>query len=350
MDNAYTRIAASLNYPESDLLVKILQKSMTPEEGRLILALPLPAAELAAKFDTTEEKINGILQDLWFRGLVALTPEGYASHSSVVWLHDWTLASDSVDADLLQLWKDLYDTEWSRDIAQELAMPTGPPLIRLVPSPQSLDAYSANATDPVLPYEDPRKIVAGVDLIGLRNHCVCRRMVKCGHPLDTCLQFNQYAEQDIERSFARKISVDEAISVLNRSAESGLIHFLGNKAEISQLRSICNCCVCACIVVNSASKYGTLPQVISKTRYEATVDTETCTGCELCVDLCNFDAIKMVESAGSKNDTAQIDPEKCWGCGACYTACVSEAISLKLVRPVSHIPVASQPSPSAAHS
>jgi len=350
MDEAYTKIAVKFNYPESDSLLRILQKSMTPEEGRLMLELPLPAAELATKFNSTEEKINNTLHDLWHRGLLSLTPEGYAMHSSVIWLHDWSLAPDSLDPELIQLWRDWYDSEWSQDIARQLARPTGPP-IRLVPSPQSLDGYSATATEPVLPYEDPRKIVAAVDVIGLRNYCVCRRMIPCGHPLDTCLQFNQYAEHDIARSFARKISVDEAISVLHRSAESGLVHFISNKAEVTQLRSICNCCVCACIVVNSASKYDTLKQVISKTRYEATVDTEACNGCQLCVDLCNFDAIEMVKPEGSKKYKAQIDPEKCWGCGVCYTACVPEAISLKLVRPVSHIPVTagSPPPPSAGH-
>jgi len=350
MDKAYTTLAERFNYPESNSLLKILQKSMSPEEVRLILELPLPAGELAAKFSTTEEAINNTAKDLWHRGLITLTPEGYAMHSSVIWLHDWSLAPESVDPELIQMWKDWYETEWSQNIAQQLARPTGPP-IRLVPSPQSLDAYSATATEPVLPYEDPRKIVEGVDLIGLRTYCVCRRMIDCGHPLDTCLQFNQYAEHDIDRSMARKVSVDEAISVLNMSAEAGLVHLLGNRAETSIMRSICNCCVHACIVVNSAVKYGTVRDVISKTRYEATVDDEACNGCQLCIDQCNFDAIEMVKPADSKKYKAQMDPDKCWGCGACYTACVPEAISLKLVRPVSHIPVTAgtQPASSPGH-
>jgi ferredoxin len=310
---------------------------MSPEEGRIILELPLSASEIAVKLNTTEKVIDDTVKDLWNRGLITLTPEGYAMHSSVIWFHDWSLASDSIDPELPQMWRNWYETGGDSVMAQLLAE-SAVPVGRLVPSPQSLDSYKATATEPVLPYEDPKQIVASMDLIGLRNYCVCRRMIPCGHPLDTCLQFNQYAEYDIARSFARKISLDEAISILNRSAESGLVHLLSNNAEVTQQRSICNCCDCACIVVNSCKKYDTLKQVIAKTRYEATVDSETCNGCQLCVDLCNFDAIEMVKPEGSKKYKAQIDPEKCWGCGVCYTACVPEAISLKLVRPVSYIP------------
>jgi ferredoxin len=218
-------------------------------------------------------------------------------------------------------------------------MPQGPPA-RLIPSSKSLDAFSQVSTEPVLPYEDPKKIVEEVDLIALRYYCVCRRMINCDHPLETCLQFNQYAEHDIDRSFARKVSVDEAVAVLNMSAEKGLVHLLGNRAEISPLRSICNCCACACIVVNSVIKHGTLKKVVAKTRYEASADDEACTGCQRCVDLCNFDAIEMVNLEGSKKYKAKIDPEKCWGCGVCFTACKPKAISLKLVRPATHIPKA----------
>jgi heterodisulfide reductase subunit A-like polyferredoxin len=95
-------------------------------------------------------------------------------------------------------------------------------------------------------------------------------------------------------------------------------------------------------VVNSVTKYDTLKQVISKTRYEAKVDSEICNGCQLCIDLCNFDAIEMIKPEGSKKYKAQIDPGKCWGCGVCYTACVPEAISLKLVRPPTYIHIATR--------
>lgn len=338
MHEVYTKLADRLKHPESTYLLQILQKIITPDEGRLLLELRLPPAELAAKLIRNEEEVDSTIQDLWRRGLLWATPdEGCYFPSDALWLHDISLLVEPLDPEVRQLWKDWYETEWAGHIAKQLVR-SETPVIRLVPSSKSLDAFRKISTEPVLPYEDPRQIVEAVDLIALRNYCVCRIMINCGHPLNTCLQFNQYAEYDISRGFARKISVDEAVDTLNMSAESGLVHLLANIAEVPRQRSICNCCACACIVVNSVKRYDTLKEVIAKTRYEAVIDDEACTGCQICVDKCNFDAIDMVKPEGSKKYKAIIDPEKCWGCGVCYTVCEPEAISLKLVRPAAHIP------------
>ena len=48
-----------------------------------------------------------------------------------------------------------------------------------------------------------------------------------------------------------------------------------------------------------------------------------CTGCEECVDWCNFDALKMV------GDKVVNDPAKCAGCGECVPACRFDAIESK---------------------
>jgi ferredoxin len=340
MDEVYTGLAERLNHPKSPFLLQILQKIMTPEEGRLVLELPLPTVELAAKLNANEGQINSSIQDLWRRGLLTAIKDGYAFWDDALWLHDWSLAVEGLDPVVRQLWKDWIETdEMSHHVAKQMAGPRTP-YVRLVPTAKSLDAFKKVSNEPVLPYEDPRQIVEGVELIALRDYCSCRRvMMHCEHPHKTCLQFNQYAEHDISRSIARKISVDEAVAVLDMSEESGLVHLLQNTAEFSRIRSICNCCECGCFVIFPGKRHNTLRETIAKTRYEAVVDLEACEGCQLCIDRCNFDAIDMVKPAGSKKYKVYIDPEKCWGCGVCLTVCEPEAISLKLVRPVTHIPV-----------
>jgi heterodisulfide reductase subunit A-like polyferredoxin len=45
----------------------------------------------------------------------------------------------------------------------------------------------------------------------------------------------------------------------------------------------------------------------------------------------------MVQLPGSKKLKAKVDPEACYGCGCCFMACEQKAISMKCVRPVSHV-------------
>ncbi len=50
------------------------------------------------------------------------------------------------------------------------------------------------------------------------------------------------------------------------------------------------------------------------------IDTEACTGCGACVDVCPEGALAMV------NQVAQVDEEACTGCGACLDICPHGAI------------------------
>ncbi len=50
---------------------------------------------------------------------------------------------------------------------------------------------------------------------------------------------------------------------------------------------------------------------------------EKCTGCELCLKACAYDAIKIID------DIAEIDMDKCTLCGACVSACPFDAIMIR---------------------
>jgi len=51
------------------------------------------------------------------------------------------------------------------------------------------------------------------------------------------------------------------------------------------------------------------------------IDTETCTGCGACVDICPFAALDLVDNVAVVN-------EDCTACGACISECPVEALSL----------------------
>jgi ferredoxin len=52
---------------------------------------------------------------------------------------------------------------------------------------------------------------------------------------------------------------------------------------------------------------------------------DSCNGCGLCVDSCNFEAISMDDD----NQKVLVDEAKCMGCGVCEDICAVEAISMR---------------------
>jgi len=58
--------------------------------------------------------------------------------------------------------------------------------------------------------------------------------------------------------------------------------------------------------------------------YIAEVNEELCSGCGICVPMCPYDAISIVEREGRR--IAKVDITKCKGCGACAGACPSGAM------------------------
>jgi dihydroorotate dehydrogenase subfamily 1 len=66
-----------------------------------------------------------------------------------------------------------------------------------------------------------------------------------------------------------------------------------------------------------------LDQIDRDTLRKSYVIEENCTGCGLCVRVCKYDAVKMV------NRKAKIDADACDGCGLCTQICPADAIFMK---------------------
>jgi heterodisulfide reductase subunit A-like polyferredoxin len=69
------------------------------------------------------------------------------------------------------------------------------------------------------------------------------------------------------------------------------------------------------------AEYG-LMSAIEPSALQAAVDENLCTGCELCLDRCQFGALSIADSI------CRIDEKRCFGCGLCVSECPDEALSL----------------------
>ncbi len=58
------------------------------------------------------------------------------------------------------------------------------------------------------------------------------------------------------------------------------------------------------------------------------VDTKKCIGCRLCEQVCDYDAVHVVEALQEtgKKRVATVDHTKCYGCGLCTSVCPTRAI------------------------
>ncbi len=62
-------------------------------------------------------------------------------------------------------------------------------------------------------------------------------------------------------------------------------------------------------------------------RITATSDEFKCRGCGKCMEVCEFDAISLVED-GKGGQIAKVDEIRCEGCGACTVACCNKAMNI----------------------
>jgi MinD superfamily P-loop ATPase len=65
----------------------------------------------------------------------------------------------------------------------------------------------------------------------------------------------------------------------------------------------------------------------------AVIDPELCTGCDICAQVCRYDAVAPTTEPGKSHYV--VDPIACEGCAACFYQCPTEAIRLE-------VPVAGQ--------
>jgi Na+-translocating ferredoxin:NAD+ oxidoreductase subunit B len=306
--------------PQAESIHEILKILFTPQEAAVAVRMSYkvkPVVAIAAKVGLSENETKkhleamadkGIIMSRYkegekFYGLLPLIPGVFEfpfMKSSLAPLHQR----------LGELWEDYHREALGAAFAGN---PT--PLMRVVAVDKAIPSR-----DRVHPYEEVVRFIEEASFIALAD-CACRVSVNaCDKPKDVCLIFGHAAEFLAERGFARQISREEGLDVLDRAEAAGLVHTSNNSADRANL--ICNCCPCCCTVLRGKTQLNH-PHAFEPSRYEAKVNSEECSGCAICAEeRCPVQAITMV------TDIAVVDVKECIGCGLCVSSCPTGAMVL----------------------
>lgn len=343
--DAYKNLEERINWftqgaPSSETWYKILQVLYTEKEAKWVAMLPVRPFTLkkAAKiWGTTEAKAEKLLDRLCEKALMVDSEykgqRQFVMPPPMAGFIEFALMRTRGDIDqkyLSELYYQYMNVE--EDFVKELFFSTKTPLGRVFVQEPVL---TNDKTNHILDYERATHIVEEAKYIGVGT-CYCRhRMYHAGHPCeidapwDVCLTFDNVARSLSEHGeYARLISKEEAMDVLERSYASNLVQIGENVREHPAF--ICNCCGCCCEALQAARKFSPM-QPVATTNYMPKVHSDKCVGCGKCAKVCPILAISMKEeqAEGDNKKHPEIDGEICLGCGVCARNCPTKAIELE---------------------
>ena len=308
---------------ESGIEIRLLKKISPPEEAWLVGQLSSKmelADEISARLGLPVEEVKEKLETAAHHGAVLVENSGGVDRYRLMPFIPgfWEDHIHTKDHEFAHLYEQYMMLRGAQGI-----MGVSPPLHRAMPAHQSLK------TELILPYEDVRALLLEQKYFWVLD-CACRIEQdltgdrKCDFPLRNCLQFRREGESSrrydfLEAESFERISQEEALAILDKTEELGLVHSIHNNAK--GLGYMCNCCGCCCCVLRPILEWG-IENSMAKANYYAAVDTEECEGCEACIDRCQVGAMSM------KDDVAMVELSRCLGCGVCVTGCPSDAVQL----------------------
>lgn len=309
----------SVGFPatESGVEMRILEKLFTEEEAAMYLQLSMmleTADAVARRLGLDQNAVVPVLERMVDKGLIFRLKKGESVRYGAVpfVVGSWDYQVKNIDKECAELFDQYFGEAFRRGMGE------APPL-RSVPVNKSID-YSW----PVAPYEDVRAILRSKDTISVAK-CICRISQNlldkgCDKPMEVCFQFGSHAQYYVDKGMGRFISQEEALAIIDRCEEVGLVP---QPFVAQEVGGMCNCCGDCCEILRSIKTH---PKPAEKvlTNYYAEVDRDLCQACATCVDRCQMEAIKI----GADN-VAEVDLDRCIGCGLCITTCPDEAVRLQ---------------------
>jgi Pyruvate/2-oxoacid:ferredoxin oxidoreductase delta subunit len=333
MTEVYAKLAKHLdNLPagfpstESGVELRILKRLFTPQEAGVAVGLtmlPEPVAGIAGRLPQDVAELEPLLENMAAKGLIFRIDKGdnrlYMAAQFVVGIWEYHLndLDEALIEDVNEYLPHFFQKHYHKNDTKQM---------RVIPISQEIVSKDGVTSDgsgdtPIMPYEVAEEIIRKQRKIVVAD-CICRKEQKmvgkgCDNPMAVCLAFGAGAYYYEKNGLGRSVDQDEALKVLERGREAGLVLQPGNSQRPA---NICMCCGCCCQVLKNLNNLDA-PAEMVHTNYRALVAAEDCVACEACLERCHMNAITVAE-------VAVVDPQRCIGCGVCVPACPSEALSL----------------------
>lgn len=326
----YERLAERLDhyavgFPRtgSGIELRILKRLFAPQEAELYLQLTLTLETpegIAQRIERPLEEVDRLLESMYQKGLVFKKTKGdkreYGALPFMVGFYEFQLKD--MDRELAEMVEAYFQEAFLKKASEVY------PQFRTVPVRRAVEARQV-----IMPYDDLKAILENKDKIAVAR-CICRVQKgligkACDKPLEVCFSFGSHADYYVGKGMARYVDKEEAISILNRCEEVGLVPQPYNAQNPGGL---CNCCGDCCGIL-LALKSHPRPGEVVISNYWARCNKNLCIGCETCLDRCQMDAIRI------EDRIALVEEDRCIGCGLCVTTCASGAMELT-AKPIDH--------------
>jgi electron transport complex protein RnfB len=285
--------------------------------------IPEPVSRIHKRVKKTGvsiEELEHILDRMVDRGSILLSKKDGKKLYSVI-----PLAVGSYELQLERITKD-----FGQDMVQYLwgefgkeASRTKIPQLRTIPVEKSIptpDKYQVST------YDNIRQIIENSDGPIAVINCVCRQTKdvigeSCTKTdlRETCIVFRDNTEYYLNHGIGRPISKEEALDILEKAQEAGLILQPENTQHPG---FVCCCCGDCCVLLTTVKRFPR-PAELYATNYYSEVDPDLCSGCGTCVERCQLEARAIVSGV------ATVNLDRCIGCGICVANCESNANQLR---------------------